>query len=1013
MNKSFKINLFNLTGGARQPDPITTVRELMDAYNAGRREFQNINLTNADLINENFTNANLTGANLTGATLTLNNFTGANFTNANFFNAGLINANLTNANLTGANLTGVDLSVANLTNANLTGADLTGAILTNANLTGANLEQANLTKTDLTGTSFDRRTNLKNVNFGPVNFGGIPDTPRIVAGRVSTIGIARNVKNFTWELVEIQNDGRYNYIIPGAGISNATDDPWPFVPELEPVSEPEPEPEPEPSRDTVLEAHTNPSNDASRRQRLLDFLQSYNAGERNFQGIDLSSLDLRNRFMGGADLTGAYFIDANLTGAILRDANLTDADLTDADLTGANLTGAILIDAYFIDANLTGAILTDANLTNADLTDADLTGANLELANLTDADLTNTSFDRRTNLKNVNFGTGEYNNGIPETAHIEAGTVSTIGIARNVPNFTWELVESPNVIGENFRYNYIIPGTGISNATDEPWPYPATSTPEPSRLARGVSMNLEDIQNTETDPELQRAIRVLRGQSPPPEPVRELGYTEGQDAWEIHNRTNYSFKRIKKYLELLVTQESLNLDPIDSLLEEMVEMRDWRQDDKSKDVFKKLLMFYKLFYKKLDGAKDLDEGLRKIFNKVKGSKWKMNSERSVELSIYALKYMIKTNDEELLKRFMERYVEETVGAYTSGTDGTSCVKGCQERILLYFDEQLRARCCSQGAKCDWIKEDIKLKICLLPIEIALNNIYKCKKTATGYSGKDCEVFMSYLQKFTSDANAEKDEKDQKDDPLIVLDRQENLKTFLFEKFSQGITDRDEIAQLKKAINNKITEMVASGDLNFNCKDLDDIMTDPKNCKMVEISDEVRKIVEDYKKAQPHYSPLYSSIHYGSFDNFKKLIPFYDVNKKYDMTEHWNMRTHNMTTLIAASFWLRARLDPTLDGKTPPNFEIIKYLIEAGADPNVIHDRFVGNALYTIIIRTEDFPKKSEIIKLLINSMSVEGLNNNNNNKGLTSYDVINERYEGSDKNEILDLIKAKGGKSGV
>ena len=486
----------------------------------------------------------------------------------------------------------------------------------------------------------------------------------------------------------------------------------------------------------------------------------------------------------------------------------------------------------------------------------------------------------------------------------------------------------------------------------------------------------------------------------------ELGYTEGNDAWEIHNRTKYSFKRIKKYLELLVTQERLNLEPIDSLLEEMLEMSDWLQGNGSKDVFKKLLMFYKLFYKKLDGAKDLDEGLRKIFNKVKGYEWQMNSERSVELSIYALKYMIKTNDEELIKRFMERYVEETVGAYTSGTDGTSCVKGCQERILLYFDEQLRARCCSQGAECDWIKEDMKLKICLTPIEIALNNIDNCKKTSNGYSGKDCEVFMSYLQEFTSDDNADKDEEDQKDDPLIVLERETNLKTFLFEKFSQGITDIDEIAQLKQAINDKITEMIENKSLNFQCKDLQTMLIDPNDCNpegfMPEISDEVRKIVEDYKKAQPDYSPLYSSIHYGSFDNFKKLIPFYDVNKKYyDMIRSKRKKT----TLIAASLVIAG---------APPNFEIIKYLIDVGADPNVIDNPTYGNALYVLTnFNTKDFPKKSEIIKLLINSMSVEGLNNNNNNKGLTSYGVIAERYEGSDKIEILELIKAKGGKSGV
>ena len=689
---------------------------------------------------------------------------------------------------------------------------------------------------------------------------------------------------------------------------------------------PLPEPEPVPAQ------HTN----ASRRERLRNFLQRYNAGETNFQGIDLSTLSLRNQVLTNANLTGANLQNTDLENTNLRDANLTRANLTNTDLTGAILKGA-----------------------------------NLEEAVLARADITNTSFDRRTNLKNVNFGSYHPRlGGEKDLAFIDAGTVSTIGIARNVPNFTWQHHQDPTNVYEGFYYIRVT--EEIRNATDDPWPYPGTSTPEP-------------------------------------EPVRELGYRAGSDAMEIHNRTNYSFKRIKKYLELLVTQESLNLEPIDSLLEEMVEMRDWLQDDKSKDVFKKLLMFYKLFYKKLDGAKDLDEGLRKIFNKVKKARWQMNSERSVELSIYALKYMIKTNDEELLKRFMERYVEETVGAYTSGTDGTSCVKGCQERILLYFDEQLRARCCSQGAKCDWIKEDIKLKICLLPIEIALNNIYNCKKTSTGYSGKDCEVFMSYLQEFTSDANADKDEEDQKDDPLIVLERETNLKTFLFKKFVQGITDRDEIAQLKKAINYKITEMVENKSLNFQCKDLQDMIMAPTDCKMVEISDEVRKIVEDYKKAVeqdelPDYSPLYSSIHYGSFDNFKKLIPFYDVKKEYYMRGRGFEKGY-MTTLIAASLAVTG---------APPNFEIIKYLIEADANPNVINNRLFGNALYALTnFNSKDFPQKSEIIKLLINSMSVEGLNNNNNNKGLTSYDVINERYEGSDKNEILELIKAKGGKSGV
>ena len=104
-------------------------------------------------------------------------------------------------------------------------------------------------------------------------------------------------------------------------------------------------------------------------------------------------------------------------------------------------------------------------------------------------------------------------------------------------------------------------------------------------------------------------------------------------------------------------------------------------------------------------------------------------------------------------------------------------------------------------------------------------------------------------------------------------------------------------------------------------------------------------------------------------------------------------------------------------------DVVKVLIEAGADPNVIDNSSFGTALSALVFFNKNsFPQKSEIIKLLINNMSVEGLNNNNNKvydpktgkmKYLNSYEIIAEEYEGSDKNEILDLIKAKGGKSGV
>lgn len=98
-----------------------------------------------------------------------------------------------------------------------------------------------------------------------------------------------------------------------------------------------------------------------------------------------------------ADLCGANFDGENLSGVDLRAANLQGASfvqtrLDNADLSGARLNKSILIEAY----------LTEANLSEAFLSGADLVAANLDRANLTEAvldaaDLSWTSL-RETNL---------------------------------------------------------------------------------------------------------------------------------------------------------------------------------------------------------------------------------------------------------------------------------------------------------------------------------------------------------------------------------------------------------------------------------------------------------------------------------------------------------------------------------------------------------------------------------------------------------------------------------------
>ena len=167
-----------------------------------------------------------------------------------------------------------------------------------------------------------------------------------------------------------------------------------------------------------------------------ELLQRYQAGERDFQGIEIrysgaiQNVDLSRANFSNANLQECgFFGSANFNGATLRntilgvnlrrasfrlsdlqgavlcqrflgaynfqnqssyliEADLTSANLAQADLRAVNLQRAILTGASLVSADLRGADLRRANLQNADLTNANLAEASLCYANLTGALLT-------------------------------------------------------------------------------------------------------------------------------------------------------------------------------------------------------------------------------------------------------------------------------------------------------------------------------------------------------------------------------------------------------------------------------------------------------------------------------------------------------------------------------------------------------------------------------------------------------------------------------------------------
>ena len=106
-------------------------------------------------------------------------------------------------------------------------------------------------------------------------------------------------------------------------------------------------------------------------------LKAFSRGQRTFNDLDLSTLDLSK-----AHLPGVTLNNANCSQISFQGANLDNGKFEKADLSGAVLKEASLKKGYFSYANLQGADLRNADLSDAYLNYANLLGANLCVANL-------------------------------------------------------------------------------------------------------------------------------------------------------------------------------------------------------------------------------------------------------------------------------------------------------------------------------------------------------------------------------------------------------------------------------------------------------------------------------------------------------------------------------------------------------------------------------------------------------------------------------------------------------
>lgn len=206
-----------------------------------------------------------------------------------------------------------------------------------------------------------------------------------------------------------------------------------------------------------------------------ELIALYNAGDRNFVGVDLKNagldwpcfigIDLRS-----ADLRGARFrARTRLINAKLSDANMEKVSLAHVFLINANLSNANLKEAHLVGADLTGADLTGADLTGADLTDAVLIGTNLTGTNLTDIKTTKDTIFCQTIMPDGRIQTdserltdeGEfirrYTEGEREFRHLILHQVDLSGVNLCGVSFLWQTrlsyvnLSGANLTNCNFR----------------------------------------------------------------------------------------------------------------------------------------------------------------------------------------------------------------------------------------------------------------------------------------------------------------------------------------------------------------------------------------------------------------------------------------------------------------------------------------------------------------------------------------------------------------------------------
>jgi len=168
-----------------------------------------------------------------------------------------------------------------------------------------------------------------------------------------------------------------------------------------------------------------------------------------------------------------------------------------------------------------------------------------------------------------------------------------------------------------------------------------------------------------------------------------------------------------------------------------------------------------------------------------------------------------------------------------------------------------------------------------------------------------------------------------------------------------------------------------------------------------------ELIERYKIEFERGTPIVCACELGRMDDVQSFVNLHPFHK-YVSNREMNGYSDNMTLKEyvnqVGTDSLRYNFTPLMIASANEHFQVVKYLITQGADPNIENAHGI-NALHCAARYNRT---NTEVIELLLTHMSLDSINKNN--KGHTPLDRAYEN-DSPIQQEMIALIRAKGGKA--